>query len=169
MQKPNPADDEKIRCVRERTATIFKLQGRHPRILITRIPPNGSEQSVKSVATAFADIGFDVDINLSDLPPAAMARIAIENDAHVIGITCVSSASAPFMTQLLSSLDADGGQSIQMVGWLSVQACDFNSSLDLRKGNFRIFGAETDCSHVADHILKALECAYDKAKSSASC
>jgi methylmalonyl-CoA mutase len=157
MQKPNPADDEKIRCLRERTATIFKLQGRHPRILITRIPPNGSEQSVKSAAAAFADMGFDVDINLSDLPPAAMARIAIENDVHVIGITCVSSTSAPFITQLLSSLDAGGGQSIQVVVSISVQSGDFNSSLDPGKGNFRIFGAETDCSHVADQILAALE------------
>jgi methylmalonyl-CoA mutase len=158
METLKPADEVKIRSLRGRTAAIFKLQGRRPRIIITRIPPDGSEQTVKSVAAAFADFGFDVDINLSDLPPAAVARIAMENDVHVIGLPCVSSASGPFITQLLTSLAAGCGQGIQVVAWSSVQAADgVDPSLLPHQGDFRIFGPETGCDHAAHQILDAME------------
>lgn len=149
--------DEKIRFLRDRTATCFNLQGRRPRIMITRIPSNDSERSVKSVATAFAEIGFDVDINLSLLPPAALARIAIDNDVQAIGIPCVASDSLPFVTELLISLNIEGDQNILVVAWLPVNSGDFGTSFKPGIGNFRIFGPETDCNDSASQILDSLE------------
>lgn len=157
MGKLIQANGEKISFLRNRTATYFKLQGRRPRILITRIPPNGSERTVKSVAAAFADIGFDVDINLSVQPPVAVARIAVENDVHAIGIPCVSSDSEPFVTELLTSLNAECDQSILVVAWMSAQSEDFNTSFKPGIGNFRIFGPETGYNDSASQILDNLD------------
>jgi methylmalonyl-CoA mutase len=157
MKALNSTDTQALRSLRKRTATIFKLQGRRPRILITRIPPNGSEQIVKSVAAAFADIGFDVDIHLSDLPPAAMARIAVENDVHVIGIPSFSSAAAAFVAKLLTSLDRGGAHSIQVVGWVSAPSADLNPVYRPQDEKFRIFGPETSYNDVVNQILDGIE------------
>lgn len=156
MEKSTPAGDEKIRTLRDRTATYLKSQGRRPRILITRIPTNGSERTGKSVAAALADIGFDVDVNLSVLPPAAVARIALENDVHAIGIPCVSSVSEPFVTELLASLNGEWSQRILVVVWLSASANDISTTLTPGTGNLRIFGPQTDYNDSAIQILDAL-------------
>ena len=111
-------NSEKKSFIRNRTAGYFKLQGRRPRILITRFPPNGSERAVKSIATAFADMGFDVDINLAVMAPVALARIAAENDVHAIGIPCISSKSQRFITELLTSLKTEFGRNILVVAWV---------------------------------------------------
>jgi methylmalonyl-CoA mutase len=151
------ANGEKISFLRKRTASYFKLQGRRPRILITRICPNGSERTVKSVAATFADIGFDVDINLSVPSPAAVVRIAVENDVHAIGLPCVSSESEPFITELLTALNAEGDQSILVVAWMSAQSEDLSTSLKPGAGNFKIFGPETGYHDSAIQILDNLE------------
>ena len=157
MGKLIQPNGEKISFLRNRTSTYFKLQGRRPRILITRIPPNGSERTVKSIAAAFADIGFDVDINLSVSPPVAVARIAVENDVHAIGIPCVSSDSEPFVTELLTSLKAECDQSILVVAWMPVQSANFGRSFKPAIGNFRVFGPETGYNDCASQILDNLE------------
>jgi methylmalonyl-CoA mutase len=150
------AGNKKIACLRDRTGVFFNLQGRRPRILITRIPPNGPERTVKSLATAFADIGFDVDINLSVLSPAAVARIAVENDVHAIGIPCLSADSEPFVTELLTSLTGEYNQNIPVVAWVSVSAGDFSAPFAPGIGNFRIFGPLTDYDDAASQILDDL-------------
>jgi methylmalonyl-CoA mutase len=157
MGKLVQADGEKISFLRNRTASYFKLQGRRPRILITRIYPNGSERTVKSAAATFADIGFDVDINLSVQSPAAVARIAVENDVHAIGLPCVSSESEPFVTELLTSLNAECDQSILVVAWMSAQSEDLGTSMKSGFGNFKIFGLETGYNDSAIQILDNLE------------
>ena len=157
MGKLLQANDEKINLLRNRTATYFKLQGTRPRILITRIPPKDSERTVKSIAAAYADMGFDVDINLSVQPPVAVARIAVENDVHAIGIPCVTSDSEPFVAELLTSLEAECDSSILVVAWISVQSEDFSTLFKPGIGNFRIFGPETGYNDSAGRILDNLE------------
>jgi methylmalonyl-CoA mutase len=157
MGKLIRANGEKISFLRNRTASYFKLRGRRPRILITRISPNGLERTVKSVAANFADIGFDVDINLSIQSPAAVARIAVENDVHAVGLPCVSSESEPFVSELLTSLRAECGQSILVVAWMSPQLEDFSKFLKPGIGNFKIFGPGTGYNDSASQILDNLE------------
>jgi methylmalonyl-CoA mutase len=153
MGKRIQANDENVSFLRERTATYFKLQGRRPRIMITRIPPNGSERIIKRVAAAFADIGFDVDINLSILPPAAVARIAVENDVHVIGIPCLSFDSEPFVTELLTSLNLEYDQNILVVAWLSLNSGGLSTSFDPGIGQFSFFGPQTAYGDSVSQIL----------------
>jgi len=156
MGKRIQSNDEKTSFLRDRTAAYFKLQGRRPRILITRIPPNGSERTGKCVAAAFADIGFDVDINLSVLSPAAVARIAIENDVHAIGIPCVASDSEPFLTELLTFLHGEQARNILVVAWLGMNSTAFSSSDKPGFGKLRVFGPETGYNDAASQILDDL-------------
>ena len=131
--------------------------GRRPRILITRVSPNASERTGKSVAAAFADMGFDVDVNLSALPPAVVARIAVENDVHAIGIPCVSSANEAFVNELLTSLNGECNQSILLVVWLSLNSGEIHTFLEPGIGNFRIFGPQTNYNDSAGQILNEIE------------
>ena len=142
MEKSMPTNSEKISFIRNRTARYSKLQGRRPRILITRFPPNGSERAVKSIATAFADMGFDVDINLSVLEPVALSRIAAENDVHAIGIPCISSKSKGFIAELFKFLKTEGGRDILVVAWMSVHSDCFDTPLKTGDGKLKIFTSE---------------------------
>jgi methylmalonyl-CoA mutase len=157
MGKSIPANSEKINFIRNRTARYSKLQGRRPRILITRFPPNGSERAVKSIAAAFADMGFDVDINLAVMAPVALARIAAENDVHAIGIPCISSKSKRFVAELLKSLKTECGRNILVVAWMAVQSEGFNASFKAADGKLKIFGSETGYNDSASQILDDLE------------
>jgi methylmalonyl-CoA mutase len=157
MEKFIPANSEKISFIRNRTARYSKLQGRRPRILITRFPPNGSERAVKSIATAFADMGFDVDINLSVREPVALARIAAENDVHAIGIPCISSKSKRFIAELLKFLKAEGGRNILVVAWMSVHSESFNTYFKAGDGKLKIFTSEIGYNDSISQILDDLE------------
>jgi methylmalonyl-CoA mutase len=157
MEKLIPANSEKISFIRNRTARYSELQGRRPRILITRFAPNGSERAVKSIAAAFADMGFDVDINLSVRAPVALARIAAENDVHAIGIPCISSKSKRFVAELLKFLKTEGGRNILVVAWMSVHSENFNTFFKAADGKLKIFRSETGYNDSASQILDDLE------------
>jgi methylmalonyl-CoA mutase len=152
-----PANSEKISFIRNRTARYSELQGRRPRILITRFAPNGSERAVKSIAAAFADMGFDVDINLSVRAPVALARIAAENDVHAIGIPCISSKSRRFVVELLRFLKTEGGRNILVVAWMSVYSESFNTFFKAGDGKLKIFRSEIGYNDSASQILDDLE------------
>jgi methylmalonyl-CoA mutase len=155
------ANGEKISCLRNRTVNYSKAQGRRPRILITRISSNSSERTVKTVAAAFANIGFDVDINLSVQAPVAVARMAVENDVHAIGIPCFNSESEPFVTELLASLNTECDQKILVVAWTPVQAEDAGTYFKSCSGDIKIFGPEAGYNDSAGQILDNLERNYN--------
>jgi len=157
MEKSIPANSEKISFIRNRTVRYSKLQGRRPRILITRFQPNGSERAVKSIATAFADMGFDVDINLSVLKPVALAQMAAENDVHAIGIPCISSKSRRYITELLKVLRTEGGRNILVVAWMSVHSESFTTPFKIGDGKLKIFTSEIGYNDSVSQILDELE------------
>jgi len=156
MEKFISANSEKISFIRNRTARYSELQGRRPRILITRLAPNGSERAVKSIAAAFAEMGFDVDINLSVRAPVALARIAAENDVHAIGIPCISSKSKRFVAELLKFLKTGGGRNILVVAWMSAHSESFNTSFEAGDGKLKIFRSEIGYNDSASQILDDL-------------
>ena len=157
MEKFISANNEIISFIRNRTARYSKLQGRRPRILITRFSPNGSERTVKSIATAFADMGFDVDINLAVMAPVVLARIAAENDVHAIGIPCISSKGKHVVRELLKSLKMECGRNILVVAWMAFQPEGVTAFIGAVNGNLKIFGPETSYNDSASQILDDLE------------
>jgi methylmalonyl-CoA mutase len=102
-------------------------------------------------------MGFDVDINLAVQTPVDVARIAVENDVHAIGIPCAHTDSEPFIAELLTSLGAQSGPRILVVVWMSVSSDDFCTSFNPGEGNFRIFDPKTGYNDSASQILANLE------------
>jgi len=78
-------DSEIIASVRKRTDEFAEKEGRRPRILVTKMGQDGHDRGFKVIASAYADLGFDVDISPMFQTPAEAAKMAVENDVHVLG------------------------------------------------------------------------------------
>lgn len=149
--------NQRIIRLRNRTADFSKEEGRRPRILITRIHLGGSDRVVKTIATTFADMGFDVDINTGVQSPANIARMATENDVHVVGIPGINVKSKNLVSRLIKALEENGRGDILVVVWGSVQPVNRNSLFNARKHKIKIFGIKTDPMISASRILDSLE------------
>jgi methylmalonyl-CoA mutase len=81
------ADSEIFTAVRKRTDEFQEKHGRRPRILVTKMGQDGHDRGIKVIATTFADLGFDVDIDPMFQTPEEAAQMAVENDVHVVGVS----------------------------------------------------------------------------------
>src|SRR5262249_34499284 len=101
-------DEELISELRQRTEAFSKREGRRPRILVAKLGQDGHDRGQKVIAAAFADVGFDVDIGPLFQTPEEVARAAVENDVHVIGVSTLAGAHGvlvPALEEALSLLD----------------------------------------------------------------
>jgi len=83
-------DREIFKAVRKRTDDFLEKEGRRPRILVTKMGQDGHDRGIKVIATAFADLGFDVDISPMFQTPEEAAKMAVENDVHVVGVSSLA-------------------------------------------------------------------------------
>jgi methylmalonyl-CoA mutase len=91
--------------------------GRRPRILLAKMGQDGHDRGIKVVATAFADFGFDVDISPMFQTPAEAAKMALENDVHVVGVSTLAAGHKALVPQLIEALKAQGtGEILVVVG-----------------------------------------------------
>ena len=146
-----------IGLIRDRTSRFFKNQGRRPRILITRIHPTSSERDVKAKASAFAELGFDVDINTSVQSSIDVARLALENDVHVIGIPDITASNQTLISELLAALKAEDGKKIFLAIWTPRKPVGPVKISKAKKGSIVIFKFDTDFTDCANRILDLLE------------
>jgi methylmalonyl-CoA mutase len=146
-----------IGLIRDRTAGFFKIQGRRPRILITRIHPTASEREVKIKASAFAELGFDVDINTSVQSSNDVARLALENDVHVIGIPGISAGNQTLLSELLAALKAEDGKKIFVATWTPRKPVAPVKISKAKMDGIIIFRFDTDSTDCANRILDVLE------------
>lgn len=105
---------KEIEKVRKKTLEFKTKQGRRPRILVTRMQNDGPDRLVKVTAAEYADLGFDVDIHTHIRAPERIAKIALENDVHVIA-TVDSPLQAKYhelFSRLSEALEEEGGQNI---------------------------------------------------------
>ena len=96
--------DPQIEQVRRLTDEFARKQGRRPRILIAKMGQDGHDRGAKVVATAYADLGFDVDIGPLFQQPEEAARMAAENDVHVVGISSLAGGHKTLLVQLVEEL-----------------------------------------------------------------
>jgi methylmalonyl-CoA mutase len=87
-------------------------EGRRPRILVAKMGQDGHDRGSKVVATAFADLGFDVDIGPLFQTPAEVARHAVENDVHVVGVSSLAAGHKTLVPELIHELKAAGREDI---------------------------------------------------------
>lgn len=100
---------------KELSDAFAEKEGRRPRILIAKLGQDGHDRGAKIIATAFADIGFDVDISPLFLTPAEAVKQAIENDVHIIGISSLAAGHKTLVPQVISELKNYGREDIIVV------------------------------------------------------
>ncbi len=108
-------DEAKVSKVRRSTDDFARSEGRRPRIMVAKIGQDGHDRGAKVIATAFADMGFDVDIAPLFQTPAEVAKQAIENDVHVVGISSLAAGHKTLLPQLARELEAQGRPDLMVV------------------------------------------------------
>ena len=146
-----------INLIRNRTASFSENQGRRPRILITRIDPMSSDREVKIIATALADMGFDVDINTSAQSPVDIARLASENDVHAVGIPDISADNRKLVSELITAFHSEGGKKIVLAAWTHYKPGGTIRLSKARVDKVEMFAADADITDCANRILDVLE------------
>jgi methylmalonyl-CoA mutase len=148
-------DSEVIQSIRKRTEQFMEREGRRPRILVTKMGQDGHDRGIKVVATAFADLGFDVDISPMFQTPEEAARMAIENDVHVVGASSLAAGHKTLVPELIDELKAQGGEDILVVVGGVIPPGDYQILYD--KGAVGVFGPGTPITQSANQVLNALE------------
>ena len=120
-------DRQMIDTVRQMCADFEHQEGRRPRIMVAKIGQDGHDRGAKVIATAFADLGFDVDISPLFQTPAEVARQAMENDVHILGISSLAAGHKTLLPRLVEELDKLGRSDIMVVlgGIIPRQDYDF--------------------------------------------
>ena len=146
--------DDAVQRVRERVATFSSEEGRRPRILVAKMGQDGHDRGQKVIATAFADLGFDVDVGPLFATPEETARQAVENDVHVVGASSLAAGHLTLVPALRAALDAEGRDDILVVVGGVVPPQDHDALRDA--GASAIFGPGTVITDAADAVLDAL-------------
>jgi methylmalonyl-CoA mutase len=148
----NTGEFEKVRA---KTKAFEDREGRRPRIMIAKMGQDGHDRGAKVVATAFADLGFDVDIGPLFQTPEETARQAVENDVHVVSMSSLAAGHKTLLPELVSQLKKLGRDDIMVVcgGVIPAQDYDFL----LKNGASAIFGPGTVIPLSAEKILDLLE------------
>jgi methylmalonyl-CoA mutase len=127
-------------------------QGRRPRIMIAKLGQDGHDRGAKVVATAFADLGFDIDVGPLFQTPEEAARQAIENDVHAIGCSSLAAGHKTLVPQLIESLKAQGANDIIVFAGGVIPAQDYDALF--AAGAKAVFGPGT---RIEDSARKVLE------------
>ena len=106
--------DESISRVRERVEEFAKARGRRPRILVAKMGQDGHDRGQKVIATAFADLGFDVDVGPLFQTPAEVARQAVEADVHVVGASSLAAGHLTLVPELIAELQRLGRADVKI-------------------------------------------------------
>ena len=127
---------------------------RRYRVVVAKPGLDGHDRGAKIIATAFADLGFDVDIGPLFQTPEEAAREAIENDVHVVGVSSQAAGHRTLVPALIAALEREGGQDILVVcgGVIPPQDYDFLK----RSGVSAIFGPGTHIPSAAGEIVRLL-------------
>ena len=140
---------------REAADVFAAREGRRPRLLVAKMGQDGHDRGAKVIATAFADIGFDVDIGPLFQTPEETARQALENDVHVVGISSQAAGHKTLVPRLIEELRQQGRPDIMVVVGGVIPARDYEFLRD--KGVAAIFGPGTVIPTAAIEVLRQLE------------
>jgi len=146
---------EEIQAVRKAAEAFEKKEGRRPRILVAKIGQDGHDRGAKVISTAFADLGFDVDIGPLFQTPEETARQAVENDVHVVGFSSLAGGHKTLLPQLVQALRSQGRDDIMVVIGGVIPPGDYDFLR--REGASAIFGPGTVIPVAARKILAELE------------
>ncbi len=146
--------DEEYERIRADVEQFAAREGRRPRLLVVKLGQDGHDRGAKVIATAFADLGFDVDVGPLFQTPEEAARDAVENDVHVVGVSSQAAGHKTLVPELIAQLRKQGGDEILVVVGGVIPAQDYDELRDA--GVAAIFGPGTNIPAAAAEILGLL-------------
>ncbi|MCY4061985.1 MAG: methylmalonyl-CoA mutase [Chloroflexi bacterium] len=159
------SDEAAVASVRRMTDDFARDEGRRPRIMVAKMGQDGHDRGAKVIATAFADMGFDVDIAPLFQTPAEVAKQAVENDVHVVGISSLAAGHKTLLPQLTQELATQGRGDMMVVIGGVIPARDHQYLYE--RGAAAIFGPGTVIPVAAQELLDELNRRLKQAQSDA--
>ncbi|MBI1213185.1 MAG: methylmalonyl-CoA mutase [Alphaproteobacteria bacterium] len=146
--------DEGFNRIRKEIDAFAREEGRRPRMLVAKMGQDGHDRGAKVIATAFADLGFDVDIGPLFQTPAEVAKDAIDADVHVIGVSSQAAGHKTLVPELAAELKSRGAEEILIIVGGVIPAQDYDALK--RAGAAAIFGPGTNIPAAAAEVLKLI-------------
>ena len=147
-----------ISTIKKRIAKIVQQQGRRPRLLLVHLEANQPDNWTKPLASALAEFGFDVDISPMHLTPQGAARMAIDNDVHMLCVSVDDVANRSMLVRLADALRAENSGDIRLVAGGAIVTSNhekwYHDGVDL------IMGLDTVDTHFVNRILDLLEAVH---------
>lgn len=151
--------DDTFMAIQQDVTTFAETHGRRPRMLVVKMGQDGHDRGAKVIATAFADLGFDVDVGPMFQTPEEAAQQAIENDVHVIGVSSQAAGHKTLVPQLIAALrQADAGEILVICGGV-IPPKDYEVLKD--EGVAAVFGPGTNIPEAAASVLALIDQALD--------
>jgi methylmalonyl-CoA mutase len=148
-------DDVAWQGLCKRVEAFERAQGRRPRILVAKLGQDGHDRGQKVIASAFADIGFDVDLGPLFQSPSEVARIAVDHDVHVVGVSTQAGAHRTLVPELIVELRQASASHVVVVCGGIVPEPDHEALL--RAGVGAIFLPGTPVTGAAERVLDLLQ------------
>ncbi len=149
-----------IGALRNRAEAFMEKQGRRPRMLVTKMGQDGHDRGIKVIASAYADLGFDIDISPMFQTPEEAAKMAIENDVHIVGASSLAAGHKSLVPSLIEELKKLGGEDIMVVAGGVIPPGDYDYLFE--RGVKAVFGPGTPITESADKTLALIEEKYLK-------
>ncbi len=148
-------DDDALNVMLDRVKAFERKEGRRPRMLVVKLGQDGHDRGAKVVATAFADLGFDVDLGPLFSTPTEAARHAVENDVHVVGVSSLAAGHKTLVPELIAALKKEDAGDVLVVCGGVIPPDDY--AFLKREGVAAVFGPGTPIPDAAGEVLDALE------------
>lgn len=147
-------NDESFENARKLADAFAEQEGRRPRIMVAKMGQDGHDRGAKVVATGYADLGFDVDIGPLFQTPAEVAKQAVENDVHILGISSLAGGHKTLVPEVVQELKKQGREDIMVIVGGVIPKQDYKHLLD--NGAVAVFGPGTKIADAAAQILNIL-------------
>ena len=135
--------------------SFAKKEGRNPRILVAKMGQDGHDRGAKVIASGFADLGYDVDVGGLFQTPEEVARQAIDNDVHVVGVSSLAAGHKTLVPALKQALKKQGGDHIVLICGGVIPQGDYEFLL--QNGASMVFGPGTKVTDASVEVVKLLE------------
>jgi methylmalonyl-CoA mutase len=146
--------DEDFQAVSQEVASFAEAEGRRPRMLVVKLGQDGHDRGMKVIATAFADLGFDVDIGPLFQTPEEAARQAIDNDVHVVGVSSQAAGHKTLVPELVKALEAAGAPQVAVIVGGIIPPRDYEFLRE--RGVAAVFGPGTPVPEAAREVLQVV-------------
>ena len=152
--------DEGFNMIKQQVEAFAKQEGRRPRMLVVKMGQDGHDRGAKVIATAYADLGFDVDIGPLFQTPEEAAKQAAENDVHVIGVSSLAAGHKTLVPQLMAALKSEGAEDVLVVCGGVIPPQDY--AMLLEAGVSAVYGPGTNIPQAAAEVLELIQDRRDK-------